>query len=446
MPKKLKKEYIEQTGVLIEIRPTDYMVGSSQMPSSILNESADWIEWKPKDEKQFKDFTFDTMSCATFSALNDVENTFNYYLDKNLIPGDTLKWLKDNGYIEDGLFNLSDRFNAILSGTTDKGNYLQNVWSSVKYVGCIPEKMLSFGGNTVYEYLDKKVITNEMLVLASQFKDKINVVYGWNEMSKEKLIDGLKEAPLQAVINNGTHAVELINISKRFDTYPPFIINQKVSDINYAMKGIVTFKKKEEVILKRGSKGEDVKRLQTILGITIDGDFGPKTEKAVKDFQKKNGLIADGIVGPNTWKKLNSIKTVENEPILTITRGENGAKQTLGEAKGVNGSNTITFKTLELPWRNNEVNVSCIPTGEYTCKITNSPKFGSVYEVQNVNGRKYIYIHIGNYFSDIKGCIIVGNAFYDINRDGYVDVINSRLTFKRMISFFEGKDFKLIIK
>lgn len=56
--------------------------------------------------------------------------------------------------------------------------------------------------------------------------------------------------------------------------------------------------------LKRGSKGEDVKKLQKLLGITADGDFGPKTEAAVKEFQKKNGLVADGIVGPKTWPLL----------------------------------------------------------------------------------------------------------------------------------------------
>lgn len=57
-------------------------------------------------------------------------------------------------------------------------------------------------------------------------------------------------------------------------------------------------------ILKKGSKGEDVKKLQKALGITVDGDFGPKTEEAVKSFQKSKGLVADGIVGSKTWSAL----------------------------------------------------------------------------------------------------------------------------------------------
>lgn len=56
--------------------------------------------------------------------------------------------------------------------------------------------------------------------------------------------------------------------------------------------------------LKVGSKGADVKYLQTALKVTADGIFGAGTKKAVVAFQKKNGLTADGIVGPVTWGKL----------------------------------------------------------------------------------------------------------------------------------------------
>lgn len=56
--------------------------------------------------------------------------------------------------------------------------------------------------------------------------------------------------------------------------------------------------------LVRGMVGAFVSSLQAILGITQDGDFGPKTEAAVKAFQKKNGLVVDGKVGPYTWAAL----------------------------------------------------------------------------------------------------------------------------------------------
>jgi putative chitinase len=58
------------------------------------------------------------------------------------------------------------------------------------------------------------------------------------------------------------------------------------------------------MLLKNGSKGEEVKQLQAKLGLTADGNFGPMTETKVKEWQAANGLTADGIVGPGTWGKL----------------------------------------------------------------------------------------------------------------------------------------------
>jgi len=58
------------------------------------------------------------------------------------------------------------------------------------------------------------------------------------------------------------------------------------------------------MILKVGSQGDDVKKLQEKLGLGADGDFGPGTEKAVKAWQSANGLTADGIVGDETWNKM----------------------------------------------------------------------------------------------------------------------------------------------
>lgn len=58
------------------------------------------------------------------------------------------------------------------------------------------------------------------------------------------------------------------------------------------------------MLIKTGSKGDDVKKLQEKLGLNADGDFGLKTETAVKSFQTKNGLNPDGIVGPMTWEKI----------------------------------------------------------------------------------------------------------------------------------------------
>lgn len=68
------------------------------------------------------------------------------------------------------------------------------------------------------------------------------------------------------------------------------------------------------MILKVGSRGEDVKKLQAKLGLGADGIFGKGTEDAVKSFQTKNGLNPDGIVGENTWKRIMGESTLITEP------------------------------------------------------------------------------------------------------------------------------------
>ena len=56
--------------------------------------------------------------------------------------------------------------------------------------------------------------------------------------------------------------------------------------------------------LRRGSSGDDVKKMQAKLGLTADGDFGPGTEAALRKWQADNGLTADGVAGPKTLAKL----------------------------------------------------------------------------------------------------------------------------------------------
>lgn len=53
--------------------------------------------------------------------------------------------------------------------------------------------------------------------------------------------------------------------------------------------------------LRLGSTGSNVRAIQTFLNLTVDGNFGPRTEAAVRQWQGNNGLTPDGIVGPRTW-------------------------------------------------------------------------------------------------------------------------------------------------
>jgi putative chitinase len=63
------------------------------------------------------------------------------------------------------------------------------------------------------------------------------------------------------------------------------------------------------MVLKNGSKGNEVKALQEKLGLAADGDFGPGTEAKLKAWQTANGLTADGVAGPATLAKLGIVES-----------------------------------------------------------------------------------------------------------------------------------------
>jgi putative chitinase len=77
------------------------------------------------------------------------------------------------------------------------------------------------------------------------------------------------------------------------------------------------------MLLKVGSKGDDVKKLQEKLGLTADGSFGPNTEKKVKEWQSANGLTADGVVGDGTWSKMfgSTTQVVKEDVVITPVTG-----------------------------------------------------------------------------------------------------------------------------
>ena len=88
------------------------------------------------------------------------------------------------------------------------------------------------------------------------------------------------------------------------------------------------------------------------------------------------------------------------------------------------------YVTLELPWRNNKVGLSCIPQGTYQGVLHTSPKFGATY-LLDVPGRSEIILHSGNTTQDTEGCILIGSKFGKIK--GQPAILNSKFAVEDMI-------------
>lgn len=101
--------------------------------------------------------------------------------------------------------------------------------------------------------------------------------------------------------------------------------------------------------------------------------------------------------------------------------------------------------TLELPWLNNKKDKSCIPHGLYKGRKIVSEHLGPCIEILNVLDRELIRIHSGNFTSEILGCILAGEYHKDINRDGIIDVANSKATLEKLMQLLPD-EFEIEIK
>lgn len=124
---------------------------------------------------------------------------------------------------------------------------------------------------------------------------------------------------------------------------------------------------------------------------------------------------------------------------------------------GVLSFGGVSLFTMELPWRDNLSQKSCIPAGTYTCALVRSPKFGKVYGVKNVLGRSHVLIHAANfggnsdlgYDTQLHGCIApatrlgtMRNARGDMQLAGLV----SRAALTQFMRWADDKPFTLRIE
>ena len=122
----------------------------------------------------------------------------------------------------------------------------------------------------------------------------------WATNKLEKYADADDNLGLTKKINGGT--IGLDDRNKRYKDAKAILAGTCKAGTTGATKSVKT----ESAVrtLTKGSKGDDVAKMQKALGIAADGDFGFGTQTALKKWQKLNGLTADGIAGPATQAKL----------------------------------------------------------------------------------------------------------------------------------------------
>jgi putative chitinase len=123
-----------------------------------------------------------------------------------------------------------------------------------------------------------------------------SALWFWNTNKLNAIADTGNVAALTKKINGGD--IGLADRQARYSKAMAALGGKVSAPINSQITDAVT------QILRRGSKGDDVKRMQAKLGLSADGDFGPGTEAALRKWQSANGLTADGVAGPKTLSKL----------------------------------------------------------------------------------------------------------------------------------------------
>lgn len=216
--------------VLIEpLTPQAWIAGSeSGIAYKALVAAADWTPYLVTYEDQTRP-GFDAVSCVCYSGENCIELQLQRMIDEGEIPAITMQFLSDNKYLDtNGKVNFSDRFSAILSGTTPNGNYMTNAPDSFRKDGLIPEWMLPFpediakekpySPNAIQHYLNPECITPEMRALGKKFLEHFTVMYEvvWYGNSSPLNLDivryHLKQAPLHfaAGLCAGEYGTEVI--------------------------------------------------------------------------------------------------------------------------------------------------------------------------------------------------------------------------------------------
>lgn len=182
---------------------------------------------------------------------------------------------------------------------------------------------------------DKILIDEKLVTLLQKMRDKfgaVSISSAYRTASHNKKVGGVSNSQhlyglaADVTISDNSRLLEAAQYAEKIgfrgvgldDKYQKFLhldTRSKKSFFRYTSNGSTYSVSSFFVTVKSGSSGEEVKTLQKKLKklgykdskgkeLSADGIFGKNTEYALKNFQKKEGLVSDGVAGPKTWAKL----------------------------------------------------------------------------------------------------------------------------------------------
>jgi peptidoglycan hydrolase-like protein with peptidoglycan-binding domain len=207
--------------------------------------------------------------------------------------------------------------------------------------------------------------------------------------------------------------------------------------------------------LMKGDSGSSVELLQSLLGIKVDGQFGPNTETAVREFQVDHGLRGDGIVGPLTWKALDIGKSgSNNKPVVgtgafqkiidldtALKDPDSLISVAIGHAEGnrsIDGGRTGSFFGHTDPGNGVEnkgtfsvqkrVFIAANPGQSFT------PELADAFWLRRLRGIQSTYVKVANLGGLDPNLAVVSSSFFDLFTQspgaatlsgGFLDRLNS---------------------
>jgi len=199
---------LKNTGVILEhVNSHDLIYGSNDRAKDyVFIEDGNWTGFYSDGELQYSTY-YDSMACVSFSAIKVVSAIMNFRIRKGLINASNLKFLNDNGYInEKGDFDASERFTAKMSGTTSKGNSGRKVWHSIRHDGLIPQALWTWDRGRdipqVQKYFDwfYNEIPQRFKDIGKEFAKRFDILYEIVLMNEGNIKRAMQKSPIQLFI------------------------------------------------------------------------------------------------------------------------------------------------------------------------------------------------------------------------------------------------------